>query len=142
MVAYNYQQRFWPKVRDYSKLQTVRAHRKRHARPGERIQNYGGMRTKACVKLIPDPLCIGVEDISIWIGGDEHKPVEGIEINGFELAGKALTQFAVADGFGGYRGDPLMIFGRFWTETHGIGRFDGVVIKWREPLPGEPRCLA
>jgi hypothetical protein len=68
--------------------------------------------------------------------------VEGIEINGFELAGKALTQFAVADGFGGYRGDPLMIFGRFWTETHGIGRFDGVVIKWREPLPGEPRCLA
>lgn len=52
MVAYNFQARFAPDVAAGRKLQTIRAEgRRAHAKAGDRVQLYTGMRTKACRKL-------------------------------------------------------------------------------------------
>lgn len=64
MVAYSFHRMFAPDVEAMIKRQTVRAHRKRHARIGEPVQLYTGMRTKQCRKLvIPDPICHRVDEI-------------------------------------------------------------------------------
>lgn len=47
MVAYSFQKRFVEPIRSGRKRQTIRADRKRHARPGEVLQLYSGMRTNA-----------------------------------------------------------------------------------------------
>ncbi|WP_292672606.1 hypothetical protein [Mesorhizobium sp.] len=66
MVAYSFKTMFGPQVSALMKRQTVRADRKRHARPGEPVQLYQGMRTRNCVKLVdPDPICVRVRPIAI-----------------------------------------------------------------------------
>ena len=64
MVAYNFKPQFVPLIETGAKQQTIRSPRKRHTQPGEAMQLYTGMRTKACRKLVtPDPLCISVEPL-------------------------------------------------------------------------------
>lgn len=47
------------------KRQTIRANgRRRHARPGEALQHYHGMRTTKCFK-IGDARCKGVSDVRL-----------------------------------------------------------------------------
>ena len=58
MVAYSFKARFVPLIREGLKTQTIRAQRSRHARPGELIQLFSGMRTHLCEKIVPDPVCI------------------------------------------------------------------------------------
>lgn len=85
MVAYSFQKQFAPKIIDRSKTHTIRGPRKRHAKPGENLQLYTGMRTKHCRKIIDDPVCTFVSPIritfassriiDIWFGpagGDQH----------------------------------------------------------------------
>lgn len=61
MVAYSFKSGFVPAIRARTKRQTIRLPRPRHARPGEMLQTYCGMRTKSCFRIIPDPRCIGVD---------------------------------------------------------------------------------
>lgn len=93
MVAYNFKAEFANAVTAGRKLQTIRAPRAtRHARPGEPIQLYTGMRTKACRKLLtPDPKCVAV--LPVEISGN------GLLLDGVRLFGDQLTAFAIADGF-------------------------------------------
>lgn len=116
MVAYSFKEQFAEKVRDGSKCQTVRGHRTRHARPGEAIQIYTGMRTKQCEKLIADPTCEFT--CKIYIDDSEIKLAE------FSLDPNAKEKFAIADGFANYAE-----FLAFFKEVHGLP-FEGVLIKW------------
>ena len=117
MVAYNFQARFAPMVEDGRKRQTIRALRKdgRHAKVGDALQLYTGMRTKACRKLVdPDPTCVSASPVVI----DENG------IAGPNLVGIAPDQFALDDGFSCF--DEM----RAWLrETHGLP-FHGVLIDW------------
>ena len=61
MVAYSFQPGFAAEIIAGRKTQTIRNPRKRHAMPGEHLQLFTGMRTRYCKKIIPDPLCIGVD---------------------------------------------------------------------------------
>lgn len=123
MVAYSFQKRFAEDIVSGRKMQTIRAHRKRHARPGERLQLFTGMRTKNCKKLIePDPVCIAVTDIRIRVP-------HGFEPCQVTFKGSTFyidQDFAVRDGF--VTSDD---FTSFWFNTHGPGMFEGVVIQWK-----------
>lgn len=115
------------------KRQTIRANRKRHVRPGETMQLYYGMRTKACL-LIARARCISVEPISIdfeyrfhptWVQGriehgDPFHVCQGQE---------NLDNFAVSDGFTNWAE-----MRKFWQQTHpGLDVFKGVLLRW-EPI--------
>lgn len=126
MVAYSFQSRFAMSIVLGEKRQTIRANRKRHARRGEMLQLYTGMRTKHCRKIIRDPVCIAVEPIRIQVPDTADgsfcywtpmNPAAGAtEIDG---------EFAYRDGFGSV-GDMLA----FWRTAHGPGLFEGVLIQW------------
>lgn len=118
MVAYSFKAQFAAKVERLEKCQTIRANRKRHAKPGEPVQLYTGQRTMLCRKLVePDPICVSVE------------PIEIGELNTVVLAGKQLNwkqvnELAIADGFAS-----ADEFVQFFQDTHGLP-FKGVLIKW------------
>lgn len=105
------------------KRQTIRAiGKRRHARPGETLQLYTGMRTKQC-RLIGKAVCSAVKPITIsvaneWIsvGGEKSVP-DNV---------RCLDDFASLDGFGSWTE-----MREFWREEHpGIDLFKGVLIKW------------
>lgn len=118
MVAYNFQVKFADAVASGQKRQTIRAPRKddRHAKPGDKLQLFTGMRTKSCRKLIePDPTCIRVEALTIDRDGIHYAD-----------GGECTTPDVVArrDGFADFS---AMLA---WFETtHGLP-FSGVLIQW------------
>ncbi len=134
MVAYSFRPRFvgpilvglgrdietWPGIRP--KLQTIRAiGKRRHARSGEMIQLYTGMRTKECRK-IGDAECKSVHKIEMKIG--THTLY--IEVDGAHIKGGRLHEFAMFDGFDS--GEDML---EFWHQEHsGVTHFEGVLIKW------------
>lgn len=125
MVAYSFQTQFADPIITGRKMQTIRAHRKRHARPGEPLQLFVGMRTKHCRKLIePDPLCVAVIHLKLDVR-DIHPLLWWTpEVDQWV---KADDLFAQADGF-----ETVEAMRRFWFQTHGPGIFEGVLIKWRK----------
>lgn len=128
MVAYSFKQRFVEPILAGSKRQTVRADRKRHARPGEELQLYTGLRTKHC-RLIARACCAEVWPITILFD-DEDAEAEGIILPGFGFPG-GLEGFAKADGFVSWAE-----LKRFWRENHpGIDEFHGLLIVWGELKP-------
>jgi len=134
MVAYSFAPQFVEAVSTLKKRQTVRGFRKRHARPGEPIQLYSGMRTKYCRKLVtPDPVCLDLRHIVIAHGS--FQPLF-IEIDGRGLLRDEVEAFAIADGFGGALADGFAThrMAEFWLRNHGPTSFGGVVIRW------EPRA--
>lgn len=83
MVAYSFKKQFADIVESGKKLHTIRAPRKNgHAKPGQNLQLYTGMRTKVCRKLVAvDPICWDVFDIKIdaetqliWINNSKLSP--------------------------------------------------------------------
>lgn len=112
------------------KRQTIRADRARHARPGEEVQLYCGMRTKSCF-LIGRARCTRTESIQLYF----HKPGTRIDsvrsvATGWLQGEKQLDAFARSDGF-----DDWNQLREFWNVEHdGIRAFDGRIIFW-EPLP-------
>ncbi len=134
MVAYSFAPQFAAQVATGTKCQTVRADRKRHARAGEPVQLYAGMRTRQCRKLIDiDPICLDVRSIRIEIAPILWPIVTKIEIDGDSLNPGAIEAFAAADGF-----DPEALndghssrrMAEFWRRHHGKAPFAGVVIRW------------
>lgn len=131
MTAYSFHRIFVPAVETGEKGQTVRGPRKRHARPGERVQLYTAMRTKACRKLVdPDPVCTAVDKIWMMISERDGGMIEAISINGQPLEETAIEAFAIADGFGGFTMSARNAMGCWFAANHRQNSFHGVVIKW------------
>lgn len=123
MVAYNFSSEFAELVAIGAKRQTIRAHRKRHVRPGESVQLYTGMRTRNCRKLREvDPVCLSVERIELWNRGG------GLYV--YIIDNEGITHvdadiMAMADGFD----DAAHMFAWF-DDRHGLP-FQGVLIRWK-----------
>jgi hypothetical protein len=150
MVAYSFQKQFILPILAGDKRQTIRAHRRRHARPGERLSLFTGMRTKHCNRIIPDPICTGVASVVIDLRplNEAVQPTTAHElealalqvtliVEGQSLAGAAREMFARADGFACHvwkpDGTPLTAWAAmvdFWMATYRADLFEGVVIHW------------
>jgi hypothetical protein len=121
MVAYSFKAQFVEPIIVGTKRQTIRADRKRHARSGEALQLYTGMRTRSC-RLIGRALCLGVSPILLRLS-----PVGGVRINDVPWIG-SLDEFAQSDGFSKW--DDLLYF---WELNHGdCSTFSGVLIRWTD----------
>lgn len=125
MVAYSFQKRFAPLIREGLKTQTIRADRKRHARPGELLQLFTGMRTAHCERIVPDVVCTAVLPIAI---GWASARIARVEVGMIPV--RNLDHFAASDGF-----IDLDDMTDFWLEHHGARPFEGVVIEWSMPSP-------
>jgi hypothetical protein len=139
MVAYSFQRRFVNPIRvglgleqlptfplaAGPKLHTLRARRKRgHARPGDELQLYFGMRTRGCM-LIGRSLCLGTEPLEIVVVDGGEPRLEGLERFG------SPDEFAVSDGF-----ENFVAFRDYWLNEHKIGdSFDGEIVYWK-PIDG------
>lgn len=127
MVAYSFKPQFVPPILAGTKAQTIRAPRlgsSRHAREGDRLQLYRGMRTRSC-QLILRTVCIGRFEVRLrW------RPVIEVLVGEEKVeSGAALDAFARRDGFADFAE-----MERFWAETHpGIDVFDGECIEWKRP---------
>lgn len=121
MVAYSFKPRFVDPIRASTKRQTIRADRKRHARPGEQLQLYTGMRTKQC-KLIARSTCVSVDLVLL-----NFADCGVVRINGIVLfSDAAMQKFSRSDGFTSWAD-----MRAFWHENHpGIEQFEGVIIRW------------
>lgn len=122
MVAYSFKKRFAEPILAGTKTQTIRKPRARHARPGEVVSLYTGMRTKQC-KLIARRDCLDVSPIVLDF---YHGRVESHATGTAWTTPDALDAFARRDGFADW--DALC---EFWREEHGaLERFEGVLIRW------------
>ena len=121
MVAYSFRPRFVPPILDGTKDQTIRAPRiRRHARPGEALQLYTGMRTRAC-RLIRRTICLAAMPCRLDWGG----PIR-FDVDGERLAPNEMDAFARRDGFA-----DVDDMGRFWKAEHpDLDIFMGMVIRW------------
>lgn len=122
MVAYSFQSRFEVPIRAGFKTQTIRATgRRRHAKPGERLQLYIGMRTRQC-RLIALATCIIAKPCGLAFR-------RGNLVRAWHREGDVtdLDGFALNDGFTG--ADDM---GAFWSAHNGLdtGDFEGVLIEW------------
>ena len=152
MVAYSFQKQFIEQIQLRTKQQMIRALRKRHARVGETLQLYFGMRTKVCGKIIPDPVCIGVDEVWIDLSPlvDPKEPTTAaeleaiarlvsLEVNERMIEGAERDALAAADGFDRHTwkstGEPLSPWAAmvaFWMVEHGAAVFRGVLIRWKD----------
>jgi hypothetical protein len=121
MVTYSFKERFVAPILAGTKRQTIRAHRVRHARPGEVIQLYRGLRTRQCYK-IGAAMCAHALPISIYLG---NKPIANrVVIDGSPVGD--LDAFACRDGFSSWAD-----LREFWKDTHDrVELFCGVIIQW------------
>lgn len=134
MVAYSFQKQFERPIRDLTKGQTIRADRKRHARPGEEVQLYAGMRTKHC-RLIGRATCLEVLPCRIDV---EHAAADVYGSTGIEQFQDdciddvgTIDRFAVQDGFADWTE-----MERFWRRQNpGVLVFKGVLIRWTDFAP-------
>ncbi|HYH17596.1 MAG TPA: hypothetical protein VD995_03160 [Azospirillum sp.] len=146
MVAYSFQKRFIdPVVAGLEpgplvpgmKRQTIRAPRKRHARPGEVIQLYAAMRTKHC-RRIGSPTCTAVQRVRLLLPSPSQAArlilYSATAPTWIEMADATeLDIFARWDGFHDF--DDMAAF---WRDNHpGVTEFAGVLVRWQpaqEPL--------
>jgi hypothetical protein len=152
MVAYSFQKRFAEPILDGSKLQTIRPDRRRHARPGEELQLYVGMRTKQC-RLVARKTCAAVLPIVLNFtsdltpqggfafvgegypflahGGAQEASVIGLlGLDGLRFVAAHCETLARNDGFTGWQAMKA-----FWIERHGAPAhpdevFVGKLIGW------------
>jgi len=92
VVAYNIFARFAEAVEAGTKVLTVRGPRRRHARPGEELQLYTGMRTRQC-RLLRRAPCLFVgpvllrfgADPAVFLGEDSDGPALDLEVFAREM---------------------------------------------------------
>jgi hypothetical protein len=114
MVAYNFQAQFATAVESGEKRQTIRAEgKRRHAREGDLIQLYTGMRTKAC-RMLGEAVCSKSTYCAIY----EDRITTGNYPN------TDFDEFARADGFRDFEH-----MKEWFRETHGLP-FVGRLIQW------------
>lgn len=123
MVAYSFKSQFIAPIRSRVKRQTIRADRKRHARSGEALQLYSGLRTRHCL-LIGRAVCRSVQPIRIEVDNAVIGFQSGLTLT---TIGE-LDDFAISDGFpdwGAMR--------EFWEANHpATPIFAGVLILWTD----------
>lgn len=122
MVAYSFKPMFVPLIRAGTKRQTIRAvGQRRHARVGEGLQLYCGMRTAHCFKILEqDPRCERVDPV-LFIPGAGDLRVAGEQLR----TATALDRYARQDGF-----DDFAQMVAFWLEEHGPRLFRGNAYVW------------
>lgn len=122
MVAYSFKARFGPLIASRAKTQTVRSDRKRHARAGETLQLFTGMRTRQC-RLIGTATCQAVSPVRF----DFNPGSESLELYGVQTRAPAdLDAFARRDGFADWAE-----LKAFWAAEHpGLSVFSGWLIEW------------
>jgi hypothetical protein len=88
MVAYSFEARFEEPILAGVKRSTIQPiGQRRHAYPGDELQLYGGMRTKACRLLMRVP-CLSTTSIAftsagavtVWGGGSFHMGMRSAEM--------------------------------------------------------------
>lgn len=131
MVAYSFNKGFAAPILAGTKRQTIRLPRKRHARVGEELQLFTGMRTKHC-QLIGRATCTGVHDVRLdFVAGSVS-----IDDSLLLTLPEDLDEFALRDGFQPRRADdfarrPWWFMRTWWSQTHpGLEVFNGVLIRW------------
>lgn len=146
MVAYSFQRQFVPHICAglmvpipegfhvdlplRSKRQTIRAlGKRRHARPGETLQLYRGLRTQQCFK-IADAKCVTCEQIRLEFG-----PRPRVIVGTGDLTGNRIESAVMLDGFAESDGfEDWAALVAFWQKQHGpLRKFTGVIVYW-EPL--------
>lgn len=126
MVAYSFKKRFKPAIIAGDKPFTIRGRgKRRHARTGDMVQLYCGMRTKHCHKIQNDVACRSTHDCIIHF---ERGEIVDIELDGRHVAD--LERFACYDGF-----EDLSDMSHFWADNHGTGSYTGrtlplVLVNW------------
>lgn len=124
MVAFNFQPRFAASVRSGAKRQTIRPAAR--VRPGQMVQLYTGLRQRGrAVKLRPDQVCTLVWPVGLDVGPTCFGEMI---VNGMRLQGWDRDRLAIDDGFA-----TLADMHRFWLRRHGVGRFEGHLIRWAPP---------
>lgn len=115
------------------KRQTIRSPRLRgrHARPGEAVQLYAGMRTRHC-RLLGVAECTSVERIEIHLASPRGVTIHAGDAPAVRRIGadepELLDQFAQRDGFPSGWAELVA----FWAKEHpGVTLFAGVLIRWR-----------
>lgn len=122
MVAYNFKRQFVRPILDGAKAHTIRADRKRHARPGEQVQLYWGLRSKHAT-LIARATCASALPIRLNFNMDAVV----IEGRPHIVRPKALDLFARSDGFDDWAG-----LRKFWHQEHDApSSWSGVIVSWR-----------
>ena len=137
MVAYSFQKRFVAAIRSGAKRQTIRAQRNRparHARPGEPLQLFHGMRTRHCTRIIPDPTCVAILALRLVIS---EGCLVDLVVSTRCLGPAEFDAFARRDGF-----SDASDMAAFWISQHCPGQsgliFNGWLIEWLpqgEPMP-------
>ena len=127
MVAYSFRPRFLDPIVSGRKRQTIRAiGRRRHARPGEALQLYTGMRTKQC-RLIGRATCTAVAAVTLRFAADAGGDTVTVD----QATVGDRDAFARRDGFAGW--EELRAF---WRTAHpaafAAGAFAGTIICWGE----------
>ena len=116
--------RFWPKILDGSKRQTIRPESKRRVAAGDLLDLRGWSDNpyrSRHVHLIVG-LCVGVDHVSIEIRGLRLF----IEIDGARIPRRDVLAFLRADGF-----EDLEDFLRWWLEVRRAPRlFQGTRYRW------------
>lgn len=135
MVAYSFKPQFEAALRSGDKAQTIRAlGKRRHARPGEMVQIYVGMRTANC-RLLFQSECIEAVPIIVqpFFGLDKCEPnrpylftpAHKVILNGQALSIDEIHHLALADGF-----PDRHAFYQFFEDRL---PFEGVLIRWQTP---------
>lgn len=120
MVAYNFKRRFIETILNGSKIHTIRAGRKRHAREGDALQLYYAQRTKQC-RLLATETCFFSEPIEVDVLNDQL-----ILFGNVYGTLRELNTFAGNDGF--FDWDDLC---EFWRAEEQECKFSGTLIAWQ-----------
>ena len=129
MPAINFKKQFADDVECGHKRQTVRAPRKdgrAHAKVGDRLKLYTGMRTKGC-RLLGEATVARIA--TIWMDAVSMKLNGQHVFSTLHSRDDPITdnEFAKADGFEGFTE-----MADWFGDVHGLP-FEGVVIYWNEP---------
>lgn len=127
MVAYSFQAQFVEPIWSGRKRQTIRATgKRRHAKAGDALQLYTGMRTKHC-RLFGRAVCHAALSIRIDFSTIYPGDVVTIE-DGPRFWQGDLDPFARADGF-----EDWQELRHFWQTNHpNVLQFHGALITWRD----------
>jgi hypothetical protein len=122
MVAYSFKDRFAGPILNGTKGGTIRASRggRGHARPGEMLQLYTGMRTEEC-QHICDRKCLATSRILLNLDSMGKPAIIKI----YDGASVCRYRGPALDGFADFAE-----MAKFWFTIHGPGRFDGWHIRW------------
>ncbi|MFC3227379.1 hypothetical protein ACFOGJ_09070 [Marinibaculum pumilum] len=151
MVAYSFQRQFVDPILSGRKQQTIRAPRigrSRHARPGEQLQLYVGMRTRHC-RLVGRAKAFRVRAIEVALHALDPA-LDFVDLaattGAMAVQHRAdwLDLFAVSDGFASWaemrafwlRHNVPPEFGKPDGPFPNGAVWDGVLIEWRRFEPG------